>query len=199
MSSLKEILRRAGYLGRRSEFDQELDAEIQFHLENRAEELEKEGVPAEAARERARREFGPRARVSEDTRAAWQFQWLEDLWRDLSYGARAFAKSPGFTAVAVLSLGIGVGANFVMFTFVDALLLRPPKMPRPNEVVALVSTAKDSNSAGVSFPDYLAVRDRSQSIQDLAAFTAVSAGLARAGAEPKVKDGKLVTGNYFSL
>jgi len=65
--------------------------------------------------------------MSEDTRGTWQFQWIEDLWRDLSYAARAFAKSPGFTAVAVLSLGIGVGANYVMFTFVDALLLQPPK------------------------------------------------------------------------
>ena len=116
MSLLKEIMRRTGYLGRRSQFDRELDDEIQFHIETRTEELEQEGMPAEAARERARREFGPRARVHEDSRAAWQFQWIEDFWRDLSYAARAFRKSPGFTAVAVLSLGIGVGANYVMFT-----------------------------------------------------------------------------------
>src|SRR5277367_786535 len=178
MSVWKEILRRAGYLSRRSQFDQELDDEIRFHIETGAEELEREGMPPEAAQERARREFGPRARVSEDTRSAWQFQWIEDLWRDLTHGARAFGKSPGFTAVAVLSLGIGVGANYVMFTFVDALLLQPPKVPRPNEVVAVVSTARDSDAVAVSYPDYAAVRDRSQSYQDLAAFSAVSTGLA---------------------
>jgi predicted permease len=199
MLAMREILRRVGYLGRRSQFDRELDDEIQFHIQTRADELEKEGAPRAEALERARREFGPRARMSEATRAAWQFQWIEDLWRDLSYAARAFAKSPGFTAVAVLSLGIGVGANFVMFTFVDALLLRPPKIPRPNEVVGLISTAKDTNASGISYPDYAAVRDRSHSFQDLAAFTAVSTGLARAGAEPQVKDGKLVTNNFFSL
>src|ERR1700689_2813148 len=100
MAPLKEILRRARYLGRRSQFDQELDDEVQFHIETRAEELEKTGVPSDAAREQARREFGPRARMSEDTRRAWQFPWLEDLWRDLGYPVRASAKRPGFTAIA---------------------------------------------------------------------------------------------------
>jgi macrolide transport system ATP-binding/permease protein len=200
MAAWKELLRRMQYLGRRSQFDRELDDEIQFHIETRAEELQREGVlPAEAL-QRARREFGPRVRMRENSRAAWQFQWIEDLWRDLSYAARAFAKSPGFTAVAILSLGIGVGANYVMFTFVDALLLQPPRIPRPSEVVALVSTARDSDAVAVSYPDYAAVRDRSQSLQDLAAFTAVSAGLATGpGAEPRLKDGKLMTGNYFNL
>src|ERR1700683_1764175 len=157
MSAWKEVLRRAAYLGRRSQFDEELDDEIQFHIETRVEELRREGMPSAEARQRARCEFGPRARMREDSRGAWQFQWIEDLWRDLVYGARTFAKSPGFSAVAILSLGIGVGANFVMFTFVDAFLLRPPKIPRPNEVAALVSSARDSNAAGVSYPDYTAV------------------------------------------
>jgi hypothetical protein len=195
-----DLWKRMNYQGRRSQFDRELEDEIQFHIETRAGELESEGVPANEALDRARREFGPRARSAEDSRAAWQFSWLEDLWRDLVYGARAFAKSPGFTAIAVLSLAIGVGANFVMFTVVNALLLQPPGIPRPNEVVALVSTARDSNAVGVSYPDYAAVRDRSESFEALAAFTAVSAGFAsRPGAEPRVKDGKLVTSTFFGV
>jgi macrolide transport system ATP-binding/permease protein len=200
MSLLNEIMRRAGYLGRRSQFDRELDDEVQFHIETRTEELRQEGMPPAAAIEKARREFGPRARMREDTRAAWQFQWIEDLWRDLCYGARSFAKSPGFTAVAVLSLGIGVGANCVMFSIVDGTLLRPPRIPRPNEVVALVSTALDSNTAGVSYPDYAAVRDRSQSFEGLVAFTDVSTGFAaRPGATPLVKSGKAVTADFFGV
>jgi macrolide transport system ATP-binding/permease protein len=200
MSLLNEIMRRAGYLGRRSQFDKELDDEIQFHIETRTEELQREGVPPAEALQRARREFGPRARMHEDTRAAWQFQWIEDLWRDLCYGARSFAKSPGFTAVAVLSLGIGVGANCVMFSIVDGTLLRPPRIPQPSEVVALVSTALDSNTAGVSYPDYAEVRDRSQSFEGLAAFTDVSTGFAaRRGATPLVKSGKAVTADFFDV
>jgi hypothetical protein len=169
-------------------------------LETRAEELLAEGIPAQEALERARREFGSRARSAEDSRAPWRFQWIEDLGRDLVYGARAFAKRPGFTAIAILSLGIGVGANYVMFTFVDESLLRPPRIPQGNEVVALVSTAKDSKAAGVSYPDYAAVRDRGESFQGLAAFTAVSAGFAgHPGEAPRMKDGKLITSNFFSL
>ena len=200
MSLLNEIMRRVGYLGHRSQFDQELENEIQFHIETRAEELQREGVPPAEALQRARREFGPRARMSEDTRGAWQFQWLEDFWRDLSYAARAFAKSPGFTAVAVLSLGIGVGANCVMFSIVDGTLLRPPRIPQPNEVVAVVSTALDSNSAGVSYPDYAVVRERSRSFEGLAAFTGVSTGFApRPGVTPLVKSGKAVTADFFDV
>jgi len=200
VSLLKEIVRRAGYLGRRSQFDRELDDEVQFHIETRAEELQREGVPPAEALQRARREFGPRARMSEDTRSAWQFQWIEDFWRDLSYAERAFRKSPGFTAAAVLSLGIGVGANCVMFSIVDGTLLRPPRVPRPNEVVALVSTALDSNTTAVSYPDYAAVRDRSQSFEGLTAFIEVSTGFAaRPGAVPLVKNGKAVTADFFDV
>jgi len=199
MPAWDELL-SAAYLGRRSQFDRELDDEIRFHIETRAEELKRDGVPACEALERARREFGPRARSAEDSRAPWRFQWIEDLWRDLTYGARAFAKSPGFTAIAILSLGIGVAANYVMFTVVDFSLLRPPRIPHPNEIVALVSTAKDSNGTPVSYPDYAAVRGRSRSFEALAAFTAVSASFAaHPGETPRMKDGKLVTSNFFSV
>jgi hypothetical protein len=188
MPAWKEILRRASHLGRRSQFDRQMEDEIQFHIETRVEELQAEGIPAQEALARARREFGPRARSAEDSRAAWRFQWIEDLCRDLSYGARAFAKSPGFTAVSVLSLGIGIGATYVMFAVVDEASLRQPDVPHPSEIVALVSTARDSNASEISYPDYLAVRDRSPSFQGLAAFTAISAGLApRPGAVAAVK------------
>ncbi len=200
MKRLTEILRRVGHFGRRSQFDQELDDEIQFHIATRAEELEREGVPPAEALERARREFGPRARMSEDTRAAWQFQWLEDLWQDLSYAVRSFAQNPGFTAVAVLSLGIGVGANTVMFSMVEALLLRMPRVPRPSQVVAVISTALESKAPQISYPDYADLRDRSTSFEGIAGFVDVTTGFAaRAGLEPRVKDGKLVTGNFFEV
>jgi putative ABC transport system permease protein len=200
MAHWNEMLKRAGHLLRRSQFDRELNEEIQFHIQTRAEELEREGASPAEALERARREFGPRARMSEDSRAAWQIQWLEDLWRDLVYAARAFAKAPGFTAVAVLSLGIGVGANCAMFSLVEGTLLRLPRVPHPLEIVTLTSTAKDSNAPAISYPDYRDLRDRATSFQGIAAFTGVSAGFAaRPGVEPRIKDGKLVTGNFFDV
>ena len=147
MSWWKETLRRVWYLGRRSRFDRELNDEIQFHIDTRAEELEQQGMPRNAAREQARREFGPRIRVSEDTRSAWQFQWLEDVWKDLRYAIRAAAKSPGFTAIAILSLALGVGVNFVIFMFVDEMLLRPMPVPQPQQVVTVFESTPQSGKS----------------------------------------------------
>ncbi|HMF11110.1 MAG TPA: ABC transporter permease, partial [Gemmataceae bacterium] len=87
-----------------------------------------------------------------------------------------------------------------MFAFVDAVSLRQPNVPHPSEIVALVSTARDSNASAISYPDYLAVKDRSPSFQGLAAFTGISAGLAaNPGTVSRVKDGKLITPNFFSV
>src|SRR6516165_837542 len=140
----REFVKRVAYLRRRDQFDRELDDEFRTHIEMRADDWEREGLTREAALQRARRDFGSRARMAEDTRAAWQFRWIEDLARDLRYGTRMLGKSPGFTAVAILSLGIGVAATSVMFTVVNALILQPPGIPSSNEVVALVSTARES-------------------------------------------------------
>jgi predicted permease len=196
----REIVQRLAYLRRGDRFDRELDEEMQFHIDMRAEDLERDGLTRDAARRQAFREFGSRARIGEDTRAAWQFRWLEDLALDLRYGTRMLRRSPGFTTVAILSLGIGVAATSVMFTVVNGLLLQPPGIPSSNEVVALVSTARESGPVTVSYPDYAAIRDRNQSFQGVAAFGSFSTGLApKRGAEPHVKSGKLVTASFFSL
>lgn len=200
MTTWREIVQRLAYLRRRDQFDRELHEEIQFHIDMRADDLERAGLTREAALQQAYREFGSRARVGEETRSAWQFGWLEDLVRDLRYGTRMLGRSPGFATVAIFSLGIGVAATSVMFTVVNGLLLQPPAIPRSNDVVALISTARDSGGAGVSYPDYAAVRDRNQSFQGTAAFAAISTGLApKRGAEPHVRSGKLVTANFFSV
>ena len=87
-------MRRLLYYLRRRRFDRELEAEIQFHLEARVEELERSGLSSGDARAQARREFGPQTRAQEDTRAAWQFCWLEDLAADLRYALRALRRDP---------------------------------------------------------------------------------------------------------
>jgi len=200
MAAWSEFYRRVLHFGRRSRFDRELQEEIEFHIETRAEELQGEGMPRTEALRRAQREFGSRSRMSEDTRAAWRFQWIEDFWRDLIYAVRSFCASPGFAFVAVLSLGIGVGANCVMFSIVEEALLRLPRVPRPTEVVAIVSKSAESNAHGVSYPEYKDMRDLTTSFQGLVAYSGINVGFAsRPGMEPRVKEGKLVSGNFFDV
>ena len=147
-------------------------------------------------------ELGNLTLAAEDARAAWGWVWLERLWQDLRYGGRMLAKNPGFTAVAVVSLGIGVGANCAMFSFADGLLLRPLPVPQPSEVVTVGSTTlnEPSDTFTASYQDYLDVRGRSQSFEGLAAFTNVTAGFAtQSGTLPHMRPGKLVTGNFFRV
>jgi hypothetical protein len=101
MAMLREWISRLCYLGRRSRFEGELDDEIRFLIETRAADLEEAGLSRSGALAQARREFGSVSLVREDSRAAWQFQWLEDLAADLRYCPRAFSRSPAFIAVAL--------------------------------------------------------------------------------------------------
>ena len=130
--------------------------------------------------------------------------WLERLWQDVKYGCRMLASAPAFTIVSVLSLAIGIGANSAIFSFADALLLRPLPVARPGEVVTVGSTSSlESLGASTlvsSYPDYVDIRDSSKSFEGLAAFSYVTAGFTSdPKAPPKLKMGMLVSDNLFSL
>lgn len=88
----------------------------------------------------------------------WAWVWFERLWQDIKYGCRMLEGSPGFTTIAVLSLAIGIGANSAIFSFADALLLRPLPVARPGEVLTVGSTASlealDASALVSSYPDY---------------------------------------------
>jgi ABC-type antimicrobial peptide transport system permease subunit len=130
--------------------------------------------------------------------------WLERLWQDVRYGCRTLAGSPAFAMIAVFSLALGIGANCAIFSFADALRLRPLPVARPSEVFTVGSTtsieAFGVSSLVSSYRDYVDVRDRSQSFEGLAAFTYVTAGFAvDPKSSPKLKIGILATGNLLPL
>jgi len=142
--------------------------------------------------------------MTESSRTIWGLVWLERLWQDVKYGCRTLAASPAFTIVVVLSLAIGIGANCAIFSFADALLLRPLPVARPGEVFSVGSTstieAFNASALVCSYRDYVDIRDRSKSFEGLAAFDYITAGFAVDPTHsPKLKMGMLVSANMFPL
>ena len=196
MSLKHEVVNRVACLFRRGQFDRELDQEVQFHIETRADELEWSGLTREQALNQARREFGSGARALEETRAAWQIAWLEDLTRDLRYCGRALRRSPGFALAAILSLALGIGANTTVFSIVKALLLGSLPI---RDADRLVSFHRANGAARLSYPDFEDYRRQVGAFEDMAAsYPAVSRSLS-AGDNPERLWGQLVTTNYFSV
>ena len=143
---LHELLEKIRYLLMRRKLDRDLTIEMQFHIETRAAELRAQGLPPDGAAWQAKREFGSAARLKEDSRAAWEMMWLENLIGSLWHAARAFRRNPAFTAVAVLCLALGIGANATIFSLTMEALFSRPSCADPDSV-AYVRVGGSSNSS----------------------------------------------------
>ena len=124
-------------LFKRKQLDRDLEDELVFHLAMREAKIRERGVEGEEARYAARRHFGNVTRIKEACRDAWAFVSLETTWRDLRYGARALAKNPGFTAVAVLATALGIGVNTGIFSVLNGVALKLLPVPRAEQIVSV--------------------------------------------------------------
>ena len=141
----------------------DLSEEIHEHLEEKIEELVASGMPRKEAAAAARREFGNVTLMEEDSRRVWSWPSIEDFFMDVRYGVRMLRKNPGFTAVAVLTLALGIGANTAVFGVVNAVLLRPLPFKQPSRLMMLFEGIPKLGfpKMGFSAPD-LAVFERAQ-------------------------------------
>ncbi|HLW80547.1 MAG TPA: ABC transporter permease [Candidatus Acidoferrales bacterium] len=185
---------------KRQHADAELDEEVRSYADMLADEKIRNGagMSAHQARREASMELGGVEQVKERIREARAGYFLETLWQDLRYGARMLRKSPGFTAVAVLTLALGIGANTGMFSLINAVLLQPlPGIANPRRLVSLFRMQKNNPFSVMGYPDYVDYRDRCQSFSGLAAHSAIWMDLGSGTPERIIGD--VVTGNYFSV
>jgi predicted permease len=178
---------------RRKLYD-DLSEEMRLHIEERTEQLIGEGMGPEEARRRAALAFGNRTILEERSREVWQWRTLASIWGDVRLTLRQLRRSPSFTAAAVCTLALAIGANAVVFGVLNALILRPLKVPHPQSLYTLERGGYKDQST--SYPDYLDLRDRNHSFNGLTAYILVPVGM-DTGNNPSQAWGYEVTGNYF--
>jgi len=202
---------------KRKKVESEMDSELRFHMESYAADLVKSGVPEQEAQRRARLEFGNVELKKEDCRASLGLRLWDELRADLSYGTRMLRQSPGFTAVAVISLAIGIGANTAIFTMANEVLFKTIAVPDSGRLRILnwvqhpkskvgsawgsfnVDKAGEQLGSPFPYPLYADLRKRITVMEDLVGFKDVYQLSANTGAESEPVDGQLVSGNFYSV
>jgi putative ABC transport system permease protein len=177
----------------------DLSEEIHAHLEEKIDELVATGMPRKEATAAARREFGNLTLVEQDSRTVWRWPSLENFFADLRFGARMLRKSPAFTAAAVLTLTLGIGANTAIFSYIDAWMIKPLPYPQADRLMVFLShdTKKGWTREGLtSTASFLDFQEQNASFEQTALWAGWNFNLTGDGA-PALVEGGQVSWNYF--
>jgi predicted permease len=202
-------MRRSFRIDSRMKSKADVEREIALHLELRAKEFEAGGMTPEAAREAALEAFGDRMEIESEVTEIRQHtverrrsrEWLEELSQDLRVGSRMLRRSPAFAIIAVLTLGIGIGANTAIFSVLRSVLLRPLPYAQPEQLVQVWTDHRALGRAEPEWlapPDFIDMRDGSKTFSAMAAYGGWGPDLTGSG-DPQSLSGMSVSGNYFSL
>jgi len=178
--------------------EQELDEELRGHVEILIEQKMRTGMSREEAARAARVEFGSLEAVKDYTRDVGWETTVESLWRDVRYASRTLRKSPTFTAVAVLTLALGIGANTAIFSGINAILLRQLPVERPEELVSLVAVYPNGVEPVFSYAAYHTIATAGEHLADAMAASTVRRDAITVDGPPEPVDLQWVSGNYFT-
>ena len=194
------LSRRFGALRHGARLDRELNTEMRFHIEMEAQKYIREGMTPDAARTLAMRNFGPIERHKEETRDARGVTWVEQAAHDVRYGTRTLLRSPGFALLAVLTLGLGIGANTAIFSVLDGVLLKPLPYENADRLVLIRQSAPGLNQAdvGVSIKELYDYRRQLKSFSGLVEVHHMNFDLLRRG-EPDRVATAVVSANFFEV
>ena len=184
---------------RRADFEREMRDEMRTHIELYEADLRRLGVPESEARRRARAEFGGIEARKEDCRDAVGLRLLDELRGDVSYGVRLLRRSPAFTLVALLSLGLGIGANTAIFSLIDTVLVKTLPVDDPQRLFFVDNSGgKSGGSNGPPYPCFERLRDHNRFLSAIAAFDERMLKVSIDGVPERVR-GQYVSGSYFDL
>ena len=199
MSLLRRFVYRCRALFCKGQIEREMAEEMRFHLEERMADRQLDGLEAREARLAAQRQFGNLGSIQEKAREARGWTWLENLGKDLRLGGCSLRKSPGFVVLAIVTLGLGIGANTSIYSMLNSVLLKPLPYPDTGQLDRIYRSTAQDPEGGFSAADYLDMGTALDGYGRIAAYSRADLSLAEPGQPAEMAAAVRVSSNLFSV
>src|SRR6266508_766917 len=201
MNIIRQLYNWLLSLTRRGRYEREMEEEMRFHLEMQIEQNLSSGMAAEEARYAAQRQFGNQTWLKEVSREMWGLNSIETLIQDLRYATRTLFKSPGFAAIVVLTLGLGIGATTAIFNVVNGVLLREFPYREPDRLVMLHEKLPKQIDRDIPFspPDYIVLTQQKDWFASVGAFQNTQYEISGSGAPERVTGARITASLFETL